>query len=297
MASESEPRPEPAQLPIAPQETRTAALAELQRLADFVAGLSIEDWARPSAAQGWSVGDVVTHLNLALGLYGRLLGSAIGHGGGGAVWQAFGKLSQAVGPAASPAFNAVNNALPRVLDRALAPEVLKGQLAASARTMRERLMQISPGDYTVPVYYMGGPWPLSFFLAATVNEMAIHRWDMESRLREDAHLDTEARALLPWFYWSATPFMFRPPKAYAGAVAATLRDPDLQLWWSTEAGATTQHTGSAPSADVTISGESGTFVLALSGRIPADDALRSTSLTAAGDEAKANTFLSAWKIV
>src|SRR5947209_7312403 len=124
MTSEEQTSSEPAQLPLAPNQVRLAAMSELGRVTTFVSGLSIEDWKKPSAVADWTIGDVVTHLNLALGLYRRVLDAALAGRGAGSVWKTFGQISKAVVPAASPAFNAINSALPRMIDRALAPEVI-----------------------------------------------------------------------------------------------------------------------------------------------------------------------------
>lgn len=296
MTDETQVDAEPAQLPVAPSLVRQAALDELTRLTALVSGLSVEQWSQPSAAAGWSNGDVVTHVNLALGLYSRLLDAALAGKGSGRAWKAFGDLTKKIGPSASPAFNKVNSAIPRMLGGALSPEVLKGQFAASARKFQQKVEQVGSEDYTRPIHYMGRPWPLSFFLAAVVNELAIHGWDVASRLETEAHLSAGARSVLPSFYWGGTSFMFRPPSGFRGTVQATLADPAFTLWWATDTGGTRQGTGEVK-ADVTISGESGTFVLVLAGRITPEDAMRMTSITASGEETLAKTFLSSWKIV
>jgi hypothetical protein len=183
-----------------------------------------------------------------------------------------------------------------MMDRALPPEVIKGQFAAGCRGLHEKLDKLGPSDYSRPAHYMGRPWPLSFFLAAVDNELAIHGWDMRSRLSSDAHLSAEARSVLPWFYWGASSYMLHRPADLTGTIAVSLADPAAELWWLLADTETTQGMGPAESPDVTISGESGTFVLVLAGRISAEDALRTTSLSAAGNEETAKSFLSSWKI-
>lgn len=288
--------PEPEQLPVVPASIRDAALAELGRVTNFVERLSIEDWKKPSAASGWTIGDVVAHLDLALGLYNRLLGVVTKGGGSGSVWRTLGKMSEKVAPAASPVFHGINSAIPKLIDKALAPEVVKGQFAAGSRKVRQRLEGIGPDDYTRPVYYVGGPYPLSFFLAVMVNELAMHLWDMESPLVPDATISADARAVLPWLYWSATELMFHPPKGTRGTVQVMVDDPGAAMWW--RMGETMeQGTGTTPNPDATIRGPSGTYVLTLAGRIAVDSALRDTSLTAEGDETLARTFLGKWKFL
>ncbi|MBV9282051.1 MAG: maleylpyruvate isomerase N-terminal domain-containing protein, partial [Chloroflexi bacterium] len=214
MTDEEQTTPEPAQLPMDPSQVRTATVAELGRLDAFVQGLSLDSWSKPSAVPGWTVGDVVAHLNLVLALSGRLVDAVVSGKGSGSVWRALDRVGQRVGPVAGRAFDALNTSLPRVIDRALSPEVIKGQLATSARTFGEKLARVESGDYTRPVYYRGGPWPLSFFLSAVLAELAIHGWDIASRLDPHAHLSDDARLVLPWFFWSGTPFMLRLPKAH-----------------------------------------------------------------------------------
>lgn len=296
MTSEQDTAAEPIQLPVAPGGVRDAALGELETLKALVEGLSLQDWEKPSAAQGWNIGHVVAHLNLAFGVYSQLLGAVTKGSGSGSAWKALSRLTKQAVPALSPAFNAINRAIPRFMDEIMEPETLKGQFAASARHLRERIEAVGPEDYTRPVYYMGAPWPVSFFLAAMVNEMAIHGWDMASPLDPQAHLSDAARTVLPWFYWSGTPFMLRNDEA--GTKQARLADPVAEMWWTQEGKEARQGTGEAPTTpDVTITGESGTFVLVLSGRIPVEDALRTTSLQLSGKETLGKKFLGSWKLV
>jgi uncharacterized protein (TIGR03083 family) len=295
MTEERQVDAEPPQLPIRPAGIREAVLAEIAGLTTFVRDVPLTDWKKPSSAAGWTIGDVVAHLNLALGLYSRVLDAIVAGRGAGTVWRAFGELTKKAAPVGSPVFNAINSALPRMIGGALSPEALKGQFAANCRTLQEKLDKIEPQDYTRPAHYMGRPWPLSYFLAAVVNELAIHGWDMRSPLDRDAHIGAEAREVLPWFYWGGTSYMFRRPSELRGTIQAALADPAAAMWWS-EGAESAQGAGEAANPDATISGESGTFVLVLAGRITPADALRTTSLTATGDEDLARTFLGAWKI-
>ncbi|HEX6509914.1 MAG TPA: maleylpyruvate isomerase N-terminal domain-containing protein [Chloroflexota bacterium] len=297
MSSEEQRYEEALQLPVAPADIRDAVLAELQRTGDTVQRVSLEDWTRQSAVPDWRVGDVVAHLNLALGVYGRLMDLVVSGRTGSGILRKAGQFTKNIAPVAAPAFNALNSAIPKVLDRALSPEVIKGQFAAGARTLREKLDRVGPNDYMKPVYYMGGPWPLSFFLTAVVNELAIHGWDITSQLEPEAHLSSEARSLLPWFYWTATSWMFHPSKDMQGTIAVSLRDPNAEMWWSVAGTAVETGNGAPENADVTIRGQSGIFPLVLAGRISAEDALRTTSLTTEGNEELARQFLSKWKIV
>lgn len=297
MSEEEQRFSEALQLPVPPADIRNAVLTDLQTAGDFVQRLSAEDWKIASAVPGWTLGDVVAHLNLGLSVYSRLTDLVVAGKTGSGLLRKAGQLSKNVIPVAAPALNALNSAIPKMLDRALAPEVIKGQFVAGSRSLRDRLERIVPGDYVKPVYYMGGPWPLSFFLAAADNELAIHLWDMQSRLDSHTRLSTEARTVLPSFYWSASSWMLHLPKDNSGTVSVVLTDPNTALWWQIEAGRAMTGRGVPDNPDVTITGDSGTFPLMLAGRIAFDEATRGTSVRAQGREELARRFLSSWKIV
>jgi hypothetical protein len=142
-----------------------------------------------------------------------------------------------------------------------------------------------------------GPWPLPFFLSYLVDELAVHRWDMATPLDPTAHLSEEARNVLPWFFWSGTPFMLRIPKQITGTVQVSLDDPAVRMWWAMASDGTKQGVDEAENPDVAITGQSGTFVLAVAGRLAPEHALRTTSLTATGDATLARAFLGSWKIL
>ena len=289
---------EPDALPVLPSSIRAAVVSELSSFESFVEGLGVEDTAKPSTIKGWSNLDVIAHVQLALSLYTRVLAAAASGWTGGAVGKAVGSVTKTVLPAAAPAINAINSMLPHVMTGTLEPEAVQGQLVGSSRSLRARLEKLQSVDYTKPIYYRGAPWPVSFFMAAMLNEIAIHRWDIESTLVGDAHLSDAARSVLPWFYWSGTSIMFRPPAGTAGTVAMALVDPTTDLSWVIDAGGTISTLrGIEPNTDATIRGENGTVILALAGRISPEDAVRTTSVTVEGDEVLGNRFLSSWKIL
>ncbi|HEX8918943.1 MAG TPA: maleylpyruvate isomerase family mycothiol-dependent enzyme, partial [Chloroflexota bacterium] len=296
MDDDAQTQPEPVRLPVAPVSVRNAAISELTHVNDFVQTQSAASWGKSSAVPEWTVGDVVTHLNLAIAVYNRLVGVVLAGKGSGGIWRAMGKVSEKIAPVAMPAFNAVNRSLPRMIDRALSPEVIRAQFSTSARNLREQLMRVGPEDYSRPVYYAGGPWPLSFFLSAVVDELAVHGWDMASPTDPLAHLSAEARQVIPHFFWSGTPFLLHLPKGTAGTVQVSIVDPSIDLWWQMEGGKAIPRVGKADKADATCTGEAGTLALVLAGRIKPEDAVRTTSLRLEGDEALARTFLRSWRI-
>lgn len=288
---------QPEQLPMVPDRIRQAAVTELDRLQGLVRGIEPRDWSRPSAAAGWSIGDVAAHLSLAMRVQSQLLDAAVSSKATGGMWKSLGDLTRSVAPAMAPAFNAINKEIPKLLDRTLTREAVLSQFEKAGQSLRERLDRIEPSDYSKQIYYIGGPWPLSFFLGHVVNELAIHGWDIAATLDSQARLSEDARTVLPWFYWSGTPFMLRPPAAGRGVVQALLADPALEMWWRVSEGKKEQGMGIEAAADVTINAESGTFVLALAGRIKPLDAMRFAAIEVRGNEDLARSFLSSWRVV
>jgi hypothetical protein len=67
------------------------------------------------------------------------------------------------------------------------------------------------------------------------------------------------------------------------------------MWWSLSDGAT--GTGTVPNPDVQITGPASPFVLALAGRIPAEEAIEKTLLTVSGDQSLARSFLENWHVI
>jgi len=287
----------PVQLPIAPGAVKMVALAELDRAQPFVQNLSMADWTRASKVAGWTIGDVVTHIGLTIALYSRVLDAARAGRTAGGVWKVAGRIGKRVAPAASPALNALNRAVPRLIDKSLAPEVIKGQFSASVRLLRTKVDAISPEDFTRPIYYMGSAWPLSFFLAGLVDEISIHCWDCASVLDQSAALSEQARSVIPWYFWSGTSLMLRLPKGTIGTVQVSLDDPPAAMWWKLRSDQPLTGAGRVDSPDVTIAGASGMFSLVIAGRITLDAAEHITSLRLQGDRQIAQQFMSAWKIV
>lgn len=295
--SSEEDETQPEQLPMVPDRIRQAALSELDRLQDLIRAVSANDWARPSAASGWSIGDVAAHLSLVMRMQSQLLDAAAGSKSPGGMWKSLGDLTRSVVPAVAPALNAINKEIPKLIDRSLAREAVLSQFDKAANSLRDRLERIAPPDYSKQIYYIGGPWPLSFFLGHIVNELAIHGWDIATALDSQARLSMDARTVLPWFYWSGTPFMLRPPSTAQGTVQALLADPALEMWWRVLAGKKEPGMGLQPDPDVTVDAESGIFVLVLAGRIKPLDALRFAAIEVRGNEELARSFLGSWRIV
>ncbi|MGH2449382.1 MAG: SCP2 sterol-binding domain-containing protein [Chloroflexota bacterium] len=283
---------QPEKLPLAPSNVRSAALTELHHLTEQVAKLSADDFRRPSGLAGGTVGDVAARLLLSLQLYGQVL-DALGRGKGRGVWKALGQVSKVMAPLAEPAAEALGSAGAKLVSSTLPPDTLKSQIAGASSSLRQKMLAISPEDYGHDVVILGHTWPLSYFLALVTNELALRGWDIGAAFDPQARLSEEARSVLPWFYWGGK-FMVRA--GVSGTIQVRLADPGSEMWWKLQDGKTEVGVGEIPNPDVTIVGQTGTFILALAGRIPPLDALRFAALEVEGKEELAREFLGSWKL-
>jgi mycothiol maleylpyruvate isomerase-like protein len=149
----------------------------LDHVRSLIGGLAPEDWNRRSAVEAWSIGEAVVHLDLFLGTYSRFLERILNGHGSGIAAKTVGWISGSAIHAASPVFSAVNGSLPRLVAAVLPQHRITETLAAGLANTRRQLQRTSPGDLCRPIYYEGGPYPLWFYLAIIMNELAMHAWD------------------------------------------------------------------------------------------------------------------------
>jgi uncharacterized protein (TIGR03083 family) len=165
----------------------TLIQSEAERLAQYLYTLSPAAWRQPSACQGWEVRDVVAHLADGAQFY---------------IWT----ISRGVqGDTSSPPELAQSGTMRAevIAQHAIASrERLGDALLPTFRTQYEQLYgllwQLNPGDWQKLCYYTSEPRqrPAQEFLALSVQELAIHGWDICSRLEPDFHLSAESVAVL-----------------------------------------------------------------------------------------------------
>jgi uncharacterized protein (TIGR03083 family) len=165
----------------------TLIQAEAERLAQYLATVPPDAWRQPSACQGWEVRDVVAHLVEVAQSYVR----TISRGVQGDMARPPELASPAIARAAFIAQSAI--ACRERLGEALLPTFRTRYAELSAL-----LAQLSGGDWEKLCYYTSEPRsrPVREFLALSVQELAIHGWDIRSRLEPAFHLSPESVAVL-----------------------------------------------------------------------------------------------------
>jgi uncharacterized protein (TIGR03083 family) len=165
--------------------------SEAARLTQYLHTLPPEAWTRPSACERWEVRDVVGHLTWIAEFYTDTISRGV---------QGDASLLTDRPPGDVPEAAAFNT---YIAQRAIAyRERLGAQLLPTCRTRYEQLhhllVGLSPQDWDTPCAFWRfmGNLPVRAFLPLTMQELAIHGWDIRSRLETTAPLSAESLSVL-----------------------------------------------------------------------------------------------------
>jgi uncharacterized protein (TIGR03083 family) len=165
--------------------------SEAERLAQYLHPLPPDAWTQPSACEQWEVRDVVGHLTWVVEFYADTISRGV---------QGDTSLLADRPPGDGPEAAAMNV---YIAQRAIAcRERLGEQLLATFRTRYEQLHDLlaglSPQDWEKPCAFWRfmGNIPVRAFLPLTMQELAIHGWDIRSRLETTAPLSAESLPVL-----------------------------------------------------------------------------------------------------
>jgi uncharacterized protein (TIGR03083 family) len=175
----------------APASLVTLIQSEAARLTQYLHTLPPDAWTRPSACERWEVCDVVGHLTWIAEFYADTISRGV---------QGDASLLPDRPPGDVPEAAAFNT---YIAQRAIAcRERLGEQLLPTFRTRYEQLhhlmVGLSPQDWDKPCAFWRfmGNIPVRAFLPLTMQELAIHGWDIRSRLETTAPLSTESLSVL-----------------------------------------------------------------------------------------------------
>jgi uncharacterized protein (TIGR03083 family) len=174
-----------------PEHLVKALQGETERLTHYLQTLPPDAWSRPSACEHWEVRDVVGHLTWIAEFYADTIARGV-HGDT--------SLLADRPPGDGPEVAAMNAYLAQ---RAIARRERLGEhLLPTFRTRYEQLHHLlgglAPQDWEKPCAfwrYMGNI-PVRVFLPLTMQELAIHGWDIRSRLETAAPLSAESLPVL-----------------------------------------------------------------------------------------------------
>jgi Mycothiol maleylpyruvate isomerase N-terminal domain/SCP-2 sterol transfer family len=182
--------------------------SESERLMHYLHTLPPEAWRRPSACALWEVRDVVGHLTWVA----EFFVDTISRGVQGDV-----SVSAARPPGDAPATGALNTyfAQSAIGRRESLGDQLLPTCSACYAALSRLLAGLTPPDWDKPCAFWPaiGTMPVRLILVQIVQELAIHGWDIRSRLAPAAPLSPESLPVL----------MARIPARLRGAGSGTLR--------------------------------------------------------------------------
>jgi uncharacterized protein (TIGR03083 family) len=200
----------------APEGLVQLVRSEAERLEHYLAALPSEAWTRPSACESWEVRDVVAHLVFWAEPYASSIVRAVQ-----------GDISPPEGlpPAGALAWQPL---MEFIADTAITcRERLGEQLLDTFRATNEHFTQVvlglDPHDWEKPSYHPARIDPVRFRVETRLVELAIHGWDIRSRLEPVAHLSAETLPVLSdWVGQRALNFLglakFRLDQPYAAQI-------------------------------------------------------------------------------
>ena len=271
-------------------QTRTyLARLEAERLASYLGSLSPEGWNHPTACDLWQVGDLVGHLVWIGEFYVTFITRAL--------------AGDVTPPPGSPKDERYAGMPPEDFYDLTAREYrdfMGNQLLPTFVRRFEALSQVleslTPEDYEKPCFYHSGNRPVWTLADLTVQELAVHAWDIQSRAQPGAPLSPESQPVLldrvvqrpqpavPLTQTAAGPVTLR--FQLSGAVT---RAYDFTL---TPESTSITTAGDVPAA-ATMSCDTETFILALYRRLSLADAIANGRIALSGDESLACAFAQA----
>jgi uncharacterized protein (TIGR03083 family) len=272
-----------------PEERVKIVIAESECLKQYLNTLPPEAWTKPSACDRWEVRDVVAHLAGQGQFYADMITRSLQ----GDASTPEGRPAPGTANAASFAEGGAQRAIAR-------REQLGDQLLAEFHETNDQLnhllASLGPQDWEKPHYFNSlGIAPLRFRPDLRIFELALHGWDIRSRLEPDAHLSAESvPVVLGLVLGPLTNWIFRPgpklpaPIRYRFALTgAGARNTDIVVAGDT---AHIEPVGTA-AAHVTCRCDTETFALIMVGRLPLRDALAQHRLVAEGEAGRVNAFV------
>ena len=245
-------------------ETRVKQVQhESERLKEYLSALPPDAWSRQSACERWQVGDVVAHLASGAEFYD------------GSITR--GLRGETAPPEGFPPPGAAD---PDVVGEVIAQSAISVRDSlgdglfsrfSSANDQLNRLLGgLGPKDWDQPCYHPASVFLVRTFLNLRMFELALHGWDIRSRLDAPAHLSAESIPILMEFISAMCGRLIQPTSdlptsaRYRFHLTGTASgDYDIVL----EGGGTRMEPGGMAPADAAFQSDTETFSLLMTGRL------------------------------
>lgn len=278
----------------APVERLALLQAEIARITGYLQALPAQAWSCQSACEEWQVGDVVAHLTGGAEFYA----SNITRGLQGDTSPGPGRPPAGTGKAALVATAVAQRA---IAERQSLGERLLSTFEAANAHLVQTLASLTPANCDTPCYHPGGIVPARNFADLRLKELIMHDWDIRSGLEPEAHLSTAvlpvilgtvaeslASGSLRWAFWPGER-LAQPVRYRFVLTDADVPPPDVVV----QGDSLRLEPAGESHADVTLQGDTETYVLCMYGRLQLADAIATGRLHVSGDQALA-TALSQW---
>ena len=265
--------------------------SESQRLSQYLQNLPADAWQKPSACDRWEVRDVAAHLDFVAEFYLDVVSRGV-HG-------------DTSPPKSFPGIDLPDRS---TLDEYLAEEALArrqrlGEQLLPALTARwdqlnQLLARLGPGDWEKPCWRFRwiGTYPARQFIVLTIQELAIHGWDLSSRLEPSPSLSAECFPVLldriaqPTFpRLSNLPVSSKQSGPVRYRFEMTGGSPSKHDMIVEDGKGSIEPAGSEV-AQVTFRSDPDTFVLLMYKRLTAEELTAAGRLTAEGDSGLISDF-------
>ncbi len=267
------------------QEHAALVSSESSRLLEYFRGLSPADWETQSACEAWSNADVVAHLIMAVEMFSGNIARGV---------QGDSSPPEGMGPPQETdlAARMAANATRAVSIRESLGDSLVDAFADQCQRLDSLLAGLGPDDWDKPCYHAAAMLTVGKYLDLRLTEMAVHEWDIRSRLEGSAKLPGAVMpavlALLPGFVVGrlfqpgagiARPSRFRFRLTDGGAYDIVAGGGELRMEPGTDA-----------DAEVAFTCDSSTFALLAYGRFTVEEAMAAGELSVEGDRELAAQF-------
>ena len=252
---------------------------ESSRLRLYLAGLAPEAWDQPSACDAWQVRDVVAHLTGGAEFYIEVISLGLK-----------GDSSPQEGRPPAGSVNA-NTAAEGLVRRGIATREELGDrllpaFVSTSKQLNELMASLGPQDWDRPCYHPAGVLPVLTIADMRVGELAVHGWDIRSRLDSEARISSESlpaimdaiQRLTKWAFWPGARLP-SPVRYRLNITGPSPRALDIVVEGD---GTTMQPAGPGP-ADVTLRCDAETFVLCMYGRLAFGSAIDDGRVQVDGD--------------
>ena len=262
------------------EERIALARSETERICNYFETLSDDEWKVQSACDAWKNDEVVAHMCLAAEMFATTIQRGV---------DGDSSPPEGMGPPSVEGLTArLAGNVQRTLDlRGNLGDELLPTFEARCRRIDDVLATVRSEDWDKLCYHTANIIPVGSFVDLRIAEMAVHEWDIHSRLDPDAEMPA---AVLPAIFDLLSNFivgrLYRPGQSIVGTAVFRFNITG-EVEGSYDITVSNREAAIGPAgsarADVTLGCDSHTFALLVYGRLGIEEGVADGKVTAEGD--------------